>query len=68
MYNPDQHYQAHTLHLKDLSEQAEQSRMSAALTQYRHARVHAAGRRMSVLLVRLGTWLARGPQRDGQPT
>jgi hypothetical protein len=32
MYNPDQHYQAHTLHLKELSEQAEQRRMIATLT------------------------------------
>jgi hypothetical protein len=58
MYNPDQHYKAHTLHLKDLYEQAEQRRMIAALTKYRHARVRAAGRRLGVVLVRLGTWLA----------
>ena len=58
MYNPDQHYQAHTLHLKDLYEEAEQRRMIATLTKYRHARVRAAGRRLGVLLVTLGTWLA----------
>ena len=59
MYNPDQHYQAHILHLKELSEQAEQRRMIAALPQHRHASVRAAGRRLGVLLVTLGTWLAR---------
>jgi hypothetical protein len=60
MYNPDLHYEAHTLHLKELSEQVEQRRMIAALTQDRPARVRAVGRRLGVLLVTLGTWLARG--------
>jgi hypothetical protein len=59
MYNPDQHYEAHTLHLKELSEQVEQRQMIAALTQHRHARVRAAGRQVGVVLVRLGTWLSR---------
>jgi hypothetical protein len=68
MHNPDQHYEAHILHLKDLSEQAEQRRMITALTQHRHTRVRAAGRRLGVLLVTLGTWLARSAQRDEQPT
>ena len=68
MYNPDQHYQVHTLHLKDLYEQAEQRRAIAALTKYRHARVRAVGRRLGVLLVTLGTWLARSAQLDEQPT
>jgi len=67
MYHPDQHYAAHTLHLKDLALQAEQRRMIAALTQHRQGRVRAAGRRLGVLLVRLGTWLARSAQRDEQP-
>jgi hypothetical protein len=59
MYNPDQHYLAHILHLKELSAQAEQRLMIATLSQHRHARVRAAGRRLGVVLVRLGTWLAR---------
>ena len=59
MYNPDQHYEALILHLKELSEQAEQRRMIAALTQHRHARVRAAGKRLGVVLVRLGMWLSR---------
>jgi hypothetical protein len=59
MYNPDQHYQAHILHLKELSAQAEQRRMIPTLPQHRHARVRAAGRRLAIVLVRLGTWLAR---------
>jgi hypothetical protein len=67
MYNPDQHYQAHTLHLKDLYEQAEQRRMIAALTQHRQRRVRAAGRWLGVLLVTLGTQLARSAQHDEQP-
>jgi len=67
MYHPDQHYQAHTLHLKDLYDQAEQSRMIAALPQHRHATLHAAGRRLGILLVTLGTWLARSARRDEQP-
>ncbi len=67
MYNPDQQYQAHTLHLKELSEQAEQRRMIAALPQHRHVTVRAAGMRLGVLLVTLGTWLARSAQRDDQP-
>jgi hypothetical protein len=68
MHNPDQHYEAHTLHLKDLYEQAEHNRMITALTQNRHARVRAAGGRLGVLLVTLGTWLARSAQRAEQPT
>jgi hypothetical protein len=60
MYNPDQHYQAHTLHLKELSEQAQQRRMIATLTQYRPARIRAALRRLGAVLVTLGTWFARG--------
>ena len=59
MYHPDQHYEAHSLHLKDLSEQAEQRRMIAALRQHRQWRVRAAGRRLGVVLLTLGTWLAR---------
>jgi hypothetical protein len=59
MYNPDQHYRAHILHLKELSAQAEQRFMIATLSQHRRARVRAAGRRVGVVLVRLGTWLAR---------
>jgi hypothetical protein len=68
MYNPDQHYESHTLHLKDLYQQAEQKGMIAALTQDRQARVRAVGRRLGVRLVTLGTWLARSAQRDEQPT
>jgi hypothetical protein len=60
MYNPDQYYEAHTLHLKELSKQVQQRRMIATLTQYRSARIRAALRRLGVLLVTLGTWLARG--------
>jgi hypothetical protein len=60
MYNPDQHYAAHTLHLKELSAQVEQRRMIAAYTQDRPARIRAVGVRLSAVLVRLGTWLARG--------
>ena len=48
MYNPDQYYQAHAFHLKDLYE-----------SQQRHAIGHAVGTRLGVVLVRLGTWLAR---------
>src|SRR5689334_14821110 len=59
MYNPDQHYEVHTLHLKDLYQQAEQRQMMAALTQYRPARIRAAGGLLGLLLVRLGTWLSR---------
>jgi hypothetical protein len=64
MHNPDQRYAAHILHLKDLYEQAEHNRKITALMQHRHARIRAAGRRLGVLLVTLGTWLARGAQRD----
>ena len=64
MHNPDQRYAAHILHLKDLYEHAEHNRMITALMQHRHARIHAAGRRLGVLLVTLGKWLARGAQRD----
>lgn len=67
MYHPDQHYEAHSLHLKDLSEQAEQRRMIAALRQHRQGRVRAAGMRLGVVLLTLGTWLARSAQRDQQP-
>ncbi len=59
MHNPDQHYEAHILHLKDLYEQAEHNRMITALPQHRHARVRAASRRLGVVLVTLGTWLAQ---------
>ena len=59
MYNPDQYYAAHTVHLKELSEQAEHRRMIAILSQDQPARVRASSRRLGVLLVRLGTWLAR---------
>jgi hypothetical protein len=59
MYNPDQHYEAHIFHLKELSAQAEQHRMIAVLMQNRSARIRAAGRRLGVVLVRLGTWLSR---------
>jgi hypothetical protein len=68
MYNPDQHYAAHILHLKEVADQAAHHRMLTALMQHRHARVRAAGRRLGVLLVTLGTWLARSAQRDAQPT
>jgi hypothetical protein len=67
MYNPDQHYEAHTLHLKKLYDQAEQSRMIAALPQHRHATLRAAGMRLGVLLVTLATWLTRSAWRDDQP-
>ncbi len=59
MYNPDQQYEAHSFHLKELSAQAEQHLMIAALAQNRPARIRAAGRRLGVVLVRLGTWLSR---------
>jgi hypothetical protein len=59
MYNPDQHYTAHALHLKELSEQVKQRRIIAALAQHRPARVRAAGRLLGLLLVRLGMWLSR---------
>jgi hypothetical protein len=59
MYNPDQHYAAHTIYLKELSEQAEQRRMIAALSQGRPARIRVSGWRLGVLLVRLRTWLSR---------
>jgi hypothetical protein len=59
MYNPDQHYEAHAFHLKDLYQQVEQKRMMAALSQHRHARGHAVGWRLGILLVTVGTWLAR---------
>jgi hypothetical protein len=59
MYNPDLHYEAHTLHLKELSEQAEQRRMIAALPQDRPASIRAVGGRLGAVLVRLVTWLSR---------
>jgi hypothetical protein len=64
MHNPDQRYAAHILHLKDLYEQVERNRKITALMQHRHARIRAAGRRLRVLLVTQGTWLARDAQRD----
>jgi hypothetical protein len=67
MYNPDQRYEAQTIHLKDLSNQAEQSRMIAALPQHRHATLRAAGMRLGGLLVMLGTWLARSARRHERP-
>jgi len=67
MYNPDQYYEAHTLHLNDLYKEAEQYRMSAALPQHRYARLRAAGGQLGVVLVRLGVWLARSAPRDQQP-
>jgi hypothetical protein len=59
MYNPDQQYEAHTLHLKELSAQAEQRFMIAALAQDRPPRIRAAGKRLGVVLLRLGMWLSR---------
>ena len=57
-YHADQHYDAHTPHLRELRKQAEQSRMAAAL-----------GRRtrLSALLVAVGTWLARRVRRNEPP-
>jgi hypothetical protein len=66
MHNPDQRYKAHILYLKDLSDQAEHSRMIAALTQHRPARSGAAGRRLGMLLMTVGTWLAGSEQREGR--
>jgi hypothetical protein len=59
MYNPDLHYEAHTLHLKELSEQVEQRRMIAALTQDRPASIRAVGGQLGAVLVRLVMWLSR---------
>jgi hypothetical protein len=59
MYHPDQQYQAHIFHLKELSAQAEQRLMIAALAQDRPAGIRAVGRRLCVVLVRLSTWLSR---------
>jgi hypothetical protein len=59
MYHPDQHYQAHALHLKELYEQAEQRRMIASLAPHRPARIHATGGWFDIMLVRLGTRLWR---------
>jgi hypothetical protein len=59
MYNPDQYYEAHALHLKELSEQVQQRRMIAALAQHRPARIRAVGGRLGAVLVRLVTWLSR---------
>jgi hypothetical protein len=59
MYHPDQHYEAHMLHLKELVEEAEQHQMIAVLPQHRQARVRAAGRRLGVVLMTLRTWLAQ---------
>ena len=58
MYNPDQQYEAHIVHLKELSAQAEQHRMIAVLRQDRSAKIGAAGRRVGTVLVRLGMWLS----------
>jgi hypothetical protein len=59
MYNPDQQYESHIVHLKELSAQAEQHRMIAVLRQDRSAKIGAAGRRLGIVLVRLGAWLSR---------
>ena len=59
MYNPDQQYEAHIFYLKELSAQAEQRRMIAALAQDRPVRIRAALRRLGVVLVKLSTWLSR---------
>jgi hypothetical protein len=67
MYNPEQYYEVHMQHLKDLHKEADQIRMIAAFSQRRHARLHTAGRQLGVVLVRLGTWLARAAPRDQQP-
>jgi hypothetical protein len=66
MYNPDQLYQAHTLYLKDVYQQAERNRMLAVLTQHRHVRAHATWR-LGVLLAAVGTWLARTVRRAQPP-
>ena len=57
--NPDQQYEAHIVHLKELSAQAEQRRIIAALAQDRPVRIRAALRRLGVVLVKLSTWLSR---------
>jgi hypothetical protein len=54
IYNPDQQYQAHILHLEELSVQAEQHLRIATLSQHRHVRGSAAGRWLGVVLARLG--------------
>ena len=59
MSNPDQHYEAHSFHLKELSAQAEQRLKIAAFGQNRPTRIGAAGRRLGVVLVRLGIWFSR---------
>ena len=59
MYNPDQQYEARIVHLQELSMQAEQHLMIAVLRQDRSAKIGAAGRRVGIVLVRLGTWLSR---------
>jgi hypothetical protein len=58
-YHADQHYDAYAPHLRDLHEQAKQSRMAAALGQRRT--------RLGNLLVALGAWLARRLRRDEPP-
>jgi hypothetical protein len=67
MYNPDQHYEAHMAHLKDLHKHAEQYRMNAAITQHRHAWAQVTCGWLGDVLVRLGTWLAHSQLRDQQP-
>ena len=59
MYNPDQQYETHIFHLKELSAQAEQHHMIAVLKQDRSTKIGAAGRRLGIVLVRIGTWLSR---------
>jgi hypothetical protein len=50
-YHADQHYDAHTPHLRDMHEQAKQRHLAAVLTRQRRTRLGA-------LLLALGTWLA----------
>jgi hypothetical protein len=59
MYHPDQHDEAHIVHLKELPAQAKQHRMMAALRQNRPAKIGTASVRLGSVLVRLDTWLSR---------